>query len=88
MNGGYFMVDATGVNLSTLDAVKVDGLYTKVYTAMDSGKPVMLNNVLNGADGLYTPIFAACSLSAGVITVHTPHKSFTIANDDTVTILS
>lgn len=86
MNGGYFMIDATGVNLSAEEASKVDGLYSKVYTAMDSGKPVMLNNVLNGSDGLYTPIFVACSLSADVITVHTPHKSFTIANDDTVTV--
>lgn len=88
MNGGYFMVDAKGVNMSAAEASKVDGLYTAVYTAMDSGKPVMLNNVLNGSDGLYTPIFVACSLSGTTITVHTPHKSFTIANDDTVTILS
>ena len=88
MNGGYFMIDATGVNLSAADAVTVNGLYTKVYTAMDSGKPVIFNNVLNGSNGLYTPICVACSLSAGVITVHTPYKSFTIATDDTVTILS
>lgn len=88
MNGGYFMVDAVGVNLSADEAVKIDGLYKKVFTAMDSGKPVMMNNILNGSDGLYTPIYVSCALSGDTIMVHTPHKSFTIASDDTVTILA
>lgn len=86
MVGGYFMVDAVGVNFSAVAAEKVDGLHDRLYTAMDSNKPIVLCNVLNGSDGLYTPMYAACSLSGTTITVHTAVKTFTVAADDTVTI--
>lgn len=53
MNGGYALVDCTGVDLSDLGTVS--GLYSKLDSAIKSGKFVLLANVVNG-DTNFSPI--------------------------------
>jgi hypothetical protein len=53
MNGGYALVDCTGVDLSNLGTV--NGLYSKLDSAIKSGKFVLLANVVNG-DTKFSPI--------------------------------
>lgn len=45
MNGGYAMIDCTGVDLGNLGTV--DGLYEKAKTAISTGKPLVLKGVVN-----------------------------------------
>lgn len=55
MNGGYVMIDCTGVDLDDLGAVP--GLYNQVKTAVQTGKPIALNGIVNGTEE-FTPITA------------------------------
>ena len=55
MNGGYAMVDCTGVDLSDLGTVT--GLYKKVSGALETDKPIVLYNIVNG-DQAFKPIIA------------------------------
>lgn len=55
MNGGYSMVDCTGLDLGNPGTVS--GLYAQVKNAVKSNKPIYLYNLVNGEQGL-TPIVA------------------------------
>ena len=44
MNGGYFMLDCTGLNLNTSVTQTVDGIYDRSLDAIASGKPVYVYN--------------------------------------------
>lgn len=52
-NSGYVMVDCTGLDLGDLGTV--DGLYSKVKDAVDSGKLILLGGIVNG-DQTFSPI--------------------------------
>lgn len=45
MNGGYTMIDCTGVDLGNLGTVS--GLYEKAKVAIATGKPLVLKGVKN-----------------------------------------
>lgn len=53
MNSGYVMVDGTGIDLGNLGTVT--GLYTNVKRAVETGKPIILENIVNGAQN-FSPI--------------------------------
>ncbi len=55
MNGGYVMVDCTGVDLGNLGTVP--GLYNQVKNAVKTGKPIALNGIVNATQA-FTPITA------------------------------
>lgn len=45
MNGGYSMVDCSGVDLNNLGTVA--GLYNKVKAAIETEKPLVLSGIVN-----------------------------------------
>lgn len=55
MNGGYAMVDCTGLNLGELGTVT--GIYKKMKLAIKTGKPIVLSGVVNGEQE-FTPMVA------------------------------
>ena len=55
MNGGYVMIDCTGVDLGNLSPVS--GLYAKVKDALHTGKPIVINNIVNGEQS-FSPIMS------------------------------
>ena len=83
-NGGYVIVDCTGLDLGELGTVT--GLYEKVKTAIDTNKPIILSGIVNGDQG-FTPISAfggvesasSVFLSFFPVTIH-------ISNLDVVTM--
>lgn len=84
MNGGYSMVDCSGLDLGNPGTVT--GLYQKTKDALETGKPVILSGIVNGEQG-FSPIVAyggtesatSVFLSFFPITIH-------ISNQDAVTI--
>lgn len=82
MNGGYSMIDCTGLDLANLGTV--NGLYEKTKTAIGTGKPLVLKGVKNNTQN-YTDIVAyggiesstSVLLSFSNITLH-------ISNQDVV----
>lgn len=53
MNGGYSMVDCTGLDLGDLGTVP--GLYDQVKTAISTNKLIVLYGLVNGAQE-FTPV--------------------------------
>lgn len=84
MNGGYCLVNCSGLDLG--DPGTVTGLYNKVKSAVGSGKPIVLEGLVNGTQA-FTPVVAfggeesstSVFLSFFPITLH-------ISSSDVVTI--
>lgn len=84
MNGGYAMIDCTGVDLGDLG--KVAGLHSSVKSAVKTNKPIILYGIVNGTQE-FTPITAfggedstsSVFLSFFPVTIH-------IDSDDNVTM--
>ena len=84
MNGGYALIDCTGVDLGNLGTV--DGLYDKVKDAISTNKPLVLSGIVNSTQA-FTPMVAyggvesstSVFLSFFPITLH-------ISNQDVVTM--
>ncbi len=55
MNGGYSMVDCSGVDLGNLGTVS--GIYKKVKAAVETEKPIVLSGIVNGEQA-FTPMVA------------------------------
>lgn len=55
MNGGYAMIDCTGLDLGNLGTVS--GLYKKIKKALSTEKPIVLENIVNSTQG-FSPIVA------------------------------
>lgn len=55
MNGGFSIIDCSGVDLGTLGTVT--GIYAKAKAAIDTGKPLVLSGIVNGEQA-FTPIVA------------------------------
>lgn len=87
--GGYVLVDGTGIDESniTTDGTTVAGIFKKFYAALQTNKPVIVENVING-DQEYHPFNViihgdnlAVQVALGSIVVQ-------IAVDDKVTLVS
>ena len=55
MNGGYALVDCTGIDLNDLG--EVTGIYERVKNAIKSEKPIVLCGIVNDTQA-FTPIVA------------------------------
>lgn len=86
MNGGYVMVDFTGLNATSESAVTIKGIYNTVFNGMSVNKPMIFFNILSGENGLATPINAVCVLGEDQIIAHTILGTITISSADSVTI--
>lgn len=57
MNGGYVMIDCTGIDLLKGETPQtVTGLYAKVQVAMQTGKPIYAGNMIWGSGKPVTPV--------------------------------
>lgn len=61
MNGGYVLIDSTGLNLNTDETQTVNGLYSKAKSATKLNKPVYCVNAVFGEYGKITPIPVMCN---------------------------
>ncbi len=84
MTNGYTLIDCAGVDLGDLGTVP--GLYKQIKDALSTGKPLILENIVNSTQG-FSPINAyggsesstSVFLSFFPITLH-------ISNSDVVTM--
>lgn len=84
MNGGYAIIDCSGVDLGDLGTVP--GIYARVKDAIKTGKPLVLSGIINGTQ-TFTPIVAyggiesatSVFLSFFPVTLH-------VSSDDEITM--
>ena len=48
MNGGYYMLDCKGLDLTKTDPQNIPGCWADVKTALASGKPIIAHNCVYG----------------------------------------
>lgn len=84
MNGGYALIDCSGLDLGELG--KVDGLYAKAKAAIATEKPIVLYNIVNSTQK-FTPItaFGGVESSTSVFLSFVP-VTIHIDNTDNVTM--
>ena len=84
MKGGYVLVNAVGVDLNVASAT-IDGIYAKFDNAVNTGKLIIVQNIVNDDDAL-TPAAVIATVSSGVISFSIGTATVSITNEDAVTI--
>lgn len=89
MNGGYVMIDCTGLDLTKGSTEQnLPGIYSDTQNCMNSGKPIFANNCVWGADGNVTPIAVMAIQFPGYIIVTASTLQIVIGENDTITIVN
>lgn len=88
MKGGYILVNATGVDLTKTGETTqtVSGIFTKLQTAMKTGKLIILEGVIMGSGKAMSPIVVSPYLSSGAIVIKYNMDTISIANTNVITI--
>lgn len=85
MNGGYIMIDATGLDVSVTTEQTVNGIYDQIEAAAKSGKMIMMNGADN--DGtVISPFVVQCEAGSNAYTLKNGVYVFAVASDDGVTV--
>lgn len=90
MNGGYFMINANGLDLTKGNTSQtVAGLYQSIKTGMIINKPIQLYNVIYGTGKPTSPVsvFAYQYDSTHIYAIVGIYQ-IKIANNDTIVIAS
>lgn len=88
MNGGYFLVDCDGIDLTKETAQSVPGIWNKAVTAMKIGKPIVAHNCVYGSGVKVSPVTAfGWYISSTEIVIVGATLHIHIKNDDTATVL-
>lgn len=85
MNGGYVMIDATGVDLLAESSKTVAGIYNKFLKALQSGKPILAYGATYDTAGS-SPIAVNVIPASNALTVYTGVYSIAISNADAVAV--
>lgn len=83
MNGGYALIDCTGLDLNDLGAVP--GIYDSVKAAVTNGKPIVLVGVVNDAQA-FSPITAYGGIEASGVFVSFFPVTLHISDEDVVSM--
>lgn len=83
MNGGYALIDCTGLDLNNLGTVS--GLYQQIKNAVDNNKPMVLVNVKNGTQK-FSPIPAFGGIEAAGVFVSFVPVTLHITPSDVVSM--
>ena len=87
MNGGYVMIDCTGLDLTKGSTEQtINGIYGKTQACMETGKPIYANNCVWGTDGIVTPIAVIAIQFPGYIIVTASTLQIIITSSDVITI--
>lgn len=87
--GGYVLVDGTGIDESkiTSSGTEVSGIFKKFYVALQTNKPVIVENVINGNQE-YRPFDVTIYGNNLAIQVALGSIVIKISDDDKVTKVS
>ena len=88
MNGGYIIVDCTGLELTAQSKLTISGIYKQVDAAYKTGKPVLAVNC-TFEDDIMSPVYVMVNpRSNGNYIATASTLQITIDEDDGVTIVS
>lgn len=88
MNGGYIMVDCTGLDLTDTESQSISGIWDKAVDAIEADKPIIAHNCEYGTGVKVSPVTCFgwyIDIDEIVIVGATLHIH--IKDDDTATVL-
>ena len=87
MNGGYVMIDCTGLDLTKGSTEQsISGIYARTQNCMRTGKPIFANNCVWGSNGTVTPIGVMVVQFPDYVIVTASTLQIIITDSDTITI--
>lgn len=89
MNGGYVMIDCTGIDLLKGETPQtVTGLYAKVQAAMQTGKPIYAFGMIWGSGKPVTPVQVFCIQFDNEVICTASTLQVRVNSSDVVTIVN
>lgn len=88
MNGGYFLLDCTGLDLTSDSAQSITGCWQKAVNALKSNKPIMAYNCIYGTGVKVSPVECfGWYISSTEIVIVGATLHIHVKNNDTCTVL-
>ena len=88
MNGGYFLVDVTGLDLTETDPQEMAGIWDKAVAALKTNKPIMAYGCSYGVGAPVSPVPSfGWYLADDEIVIVGATLHIHIKDDDTATVL-
>ena len=86
-NGGYYMMDCTGLNLALDTAQSIPGSWKKAQTALKTGKPIIAEGCTYGTAKV-SPVTTFCwQIASDEIVIVGATLHCHVKDNDTVTVL-
>ena len=88
MNGGYFMVNCKGLDLTDTDPQSIAGIWNDSVTAIATGKPIVAHGCIYGTGVPVSPVTCfGWYISATEIVIVGATLHIHIKSDNTATVL-
>lgn len=88
MNGGYFLVDCEGLDLTKDTAQSITGIWEKAQTALSVNKPIIAQNCIYGTGKPVSPVTCfGWKIADDEIVIVGATLHIHIKDDDTATVL-
>lgn len=88
MNGGYYLVDVAGLDLTETDPQEISGIWDKAVTALKTNKPIVAYGCAYGVGVPVSPVPAfGWYLADDEIVIVGATLHIHIKDDDTATVL-
>ena len=88
MNGGYFLLDCTGLDLTKDTAQSISGCWQNAVNALKSNKPIIAHNCVYGTGVKVSPVECfGWYIAADEIVIVGATLHIHVKNNDTCTVL-
>ena len=88
MNGGYFLLDCTGLDLTLDTAQSISGSWQNTVNALKSNKPIIAHNCVYGSGVKVSPVECfGWYIAADEIVIVGATLHIHVKNNDTCTVL-
>lgn len=87
MNGGYYMLNCKGLDLTKTDPQNIPGSWEDVKTALASGKPIIAHNCVYGNADVSPVTCFGWAISATEIVIVGATLHIHVKSDNTATVL-
>lgn len=85
MNGGYVLLDLTGLDLAGASSQTINGITERTARAISTGKQVIAAGIVNGAAEI-SPVSVAASVTADGTTLTAAGIALTVGAADAVAV--
>lgn len=88
MKGGYYLLDAGGIDLSSSSPQSITGCWERAKSAMASGKPIVAQNLVYGEGNDLSPVNCfGWYISSTEIVLVSATLHIHVKSDNTATVL-